>query len=417
MNAIRRSVVALIVVSTLLGGLRAASSEPAAPSSAVESNSAFAFALYAQLCQAEKGNLFFSPASIHAALAMTYTGAKGETAAQMARVLHFPADAKALAVSYGALLETLNSPPLDREKQPPYSLVIANALWGKKGYPYRADFLALSEQHFGAGLKEIDFAQGEVARKIINDWVATQTKDRIKDLIPEGMLNGLTRLLVTNAVYFKNRWAEEFPRHATHDGLFTRLDAKQVRVPLMVQQGDFLYSEDELVQVLELPYSRHALGMVVILPRKADGLPAVERRLDARQVGKWLAGLTRCDVAITLPRFEIEDGFSLARSLKAMGMSDAFVSKEADFSGIATVEDLFILDVLHEAFVEVDEEGTEAAAATAIAGAVSSAPPSKRAEPKIFKADHPFLFLIRHNATGEVLFLGRLMEPAAARTP
>jgi serpin B len=384
--------------------------EPAAPNPAVDGNSTFAFELYAQLRQSEKGNLFFSPASIHAALAMTYAGAKAETAAQMANVLHYPEDRKALAAAYGTLLKTLNNAPLDWDKKPAYALSIVNALWGQKGYPFVADFLTLNKEHFGAGLNEVDFAQSESARKTINDWVAQKTKDRIKDLIPQGVLDDLTRLVLTNAVYFKSRWAEEFREEATQDGPFTRLDGKPVTVPLMCRQDGYSYGENDQVQILELPYNRHALNMVIVLPKKAAGLPDVEKDLDAKRVGQWLAGLKGVEVLVTVPRFKIEGSFSLADALKAMGLTDAFVFKKANFTGVATVEDLYISAILHKSFVEVDEKGTEAAAATAVVMAAGAAP-GEPEKPRIFKADHPFLFLIRHRATGEILFLGRLMDP------
>jgi serpin B len=412
MNTSRTGLLVLMVIGAVCAVPRGTfAADAAAANPAVEGNTAFACEMYAQLIKDEKGNLFFSPASIHTALAMTYAGAKGDTAAQMAKALHYPEDPKALAGSYAAVLKMINTPPLDHEKKPVYELVVANALWGRPDYPFLPEFLALNKESYGAGLNAVDFAQSEAARKTINDWVAQQTKDRIKDLIPQGILDALTRLVLTNAVYFKSSWAEEFSEHATKDDAFVKLDGQQVQVPMMKQTKRFGYFEDADVQVLELPYNRRELNMVVILPRKVDGLPSVEKSLSGKQLMTWLGGLANSAVNVALPKYKIESQFKLADALQALGMTDAFSDSKANFTGIATAEKLYISAVLHKAFVEVNEKGTEAAAATAVVIRTKGVfePP---ADPKVFKADHPFMFLIRHRATGEILFLGRVMEPA-----
>ena len=377
----------------------------------VKSGNAFALDLYAQLAAGEKGNLFFSPASIHTALAMTYAGAGGQTADQLAKTLHFTVEREKLHPAFADLIKTLNSPRKDYEGKPAYALVVANALWGQKGYPFKADFTKLLKASYDAGLNEVDFANGEQARKTINDWIAQQTKDKIKDLIPQGVLSEMTRLVLTNAIYFKSNWAEKFEKRATKDGPFRLSAEKTATVPMMHQKHRFGYAETEAFQTLELPYMSHDLSMVVFLPRKADGLADFEKTLTADNLPKCLEQIKYMDVQVTMPKFKFTAQFRLAEKLRAMGIVDAFVANAADFSGMATIEKLFISEVIHKAFVAVDEEGTEAAAATAVmmVGTGMQVP----TEPKVFTADHPFIFLIQHKASGSILFIGRVTEPKA----
>jgi len=388
-------------------------------------STAFAADLYGRLASRE-GNLFFSPASIETALAMTYAGARGDTAAQMAKTLHYDNDAAKVSEFFTGLLKILSSPPevklADntwgkqwRAKQPatqaPYQLYLANALWGQQSYRFKPEFIDLVQKKYAAGLNNLDFAADpEHARGIINDWVAAQTKDRIKDLIPEGDIDHATRLVLTNAIYFKSKWAHEFSKDLTKDGPFQLAAAKSVDVPFMHQMGDFGYAENEDIQLLEMPYIKDALSMVVLLPKKVDGLAALEKDLTAGKVNQWLKDMTGQTVEVTFPKFTFTSSFELEDSLAALGMTDAFDPRKADFSGMTAAEHLYISAVIHKAFVAVDEEQTEAAAATAVVMA-GAAPPVKAKV--LFKADHPFIFLIRHNATGEILFLGRLVDPNA----
>ncbi len=397
------------------------------------SNTAFALAMYWQLTAKAKGNIFFSPASIQTALAMTYAGARGETAKQMAEVLRFPSEtpgvhlpsrgggpapwkkvskpwpAARLHRTFGELIRRINTPKLDYKKKPVYQLSIANELWGAKDYSFRSEFIALVKKDYGAGLNNVDFGKPAAARKTINDWVEKQTRDKIKNLIPAGMLDKLTRLVLTNAVYFKSGWAYTFSKHATKDGAFHVSADESVTVPLMHQQKSFQYAGSDDLQVIELPYMYNDLSMIVLLPRKIDGLAALEQSLTPKKLDKYLAALKRETVKLTLPKFKFTSQFALAGPLKAMGMVDAF-SDKADFSGMTTAEKLCIGAVIHKTFVAVDEKGTEAAAATAVMMMKMSMPPRPR-RPKIFKADRPFLFFIRHNATGEILFMGRVVNP------
>ncbi|MBI4864690.1 MAG: serpin family protein [Candidatus Riflebacteria bacterium] len=404
--AVAAVVAALISLARFAGPVWAASIDPL-----VKGNSAFALELYTRLAKGEKGNFFFSPASIHTALAMAYAGARGATADEMSRVLHFGLDQKDLHPTFASLINTLNSPPLGFDQKPVYQLCVANALWGQKGFPFEAAFVDLVKKSYGAGLHDTDFVKPEEARKTINDWVAEQTRDKIQDLIPAGLLQASMRLVLTNAVYFKAAWAETFDKSATQDRPFTTGAGQKVQIPMMRQERHFNYSETDDVQILELPYIRNALAMSIFLPKTKDGLGQFEAKLASQPLSDWLGKLGNVKVDVSLPRFKFTSSFGLGDTLQAMGIKAAFSSDLADFSGMTTAEKLFIAAVVHKAFVAVDEEGTEAAAATAVAMDGGAMP--RPEEPKVFLADHPFIFLIRHLETGEVLFVGRVVNPKA----
>jgi len=412
----------LMLAAVLLAAVPGAyaADAPAVPADRQEvktvDSTAFAADLYGRLASQSKDNLFFSPASIETALAMTYAGAKGNTAAQMAKTLHFDNDAAKVSEAFTELLKTLNSPPgvKFRDKsgelstQPAYQLFLANALWGQRDYLFKPEFTDLVQRKYAAGLNSLDFAADpEKARGIINDWAAEQTKDRIKDLISKEDITHTTRLVLTNAIYFKSKWAHEFSKDLTKDGPFQLAADKPANVPFMHQVHSFGYGENDDLQLLEMAYMGDALSMLVLLPKKVDGLAALEKNLTVGKVNQWLRDKTVKFVEVTLPRFTFTSTFCLNDDLKALGMIDAFDAK-ADFSGMTVAERLCISKVIHKAFVAVDEEGTEAAAATAVIMGPIAALPVK---PKVFKADHPFIFLIRHNATGEIIFLGRLVDP------
>lgn len=389
----------------------------------VDGSSAFALDLYAKLAAGAKGNLLFSPGSIDTALAMTYAGARGQTADQMAKTLHFNLPADKLHPAYEWLIGQLNHAPsvdvYSRGKtstQPAYQLVVSNALWGQKGYDFKPDFTQLVAKSYSAAMKDVDFST-DAARQTINKWVADQTKDKIKDLIAPGVLDANTRLVLTNAVYFKSNWANEFEKSATKDGPFRsgyndprKLASNSVDVPMMHRKGHYNYTENDDLQALELPYKSRQLSMIILLPRKADGLAALEKSLTAENLAKWLNALNTIEsVKVTMPKFTFSGEFSLKDVLTSLGMADAFNPATADFTGMTARKELFISAVIHKAFIAVDEAGTEAAAATAVAMTLSAAPAPQEA--KQFNADHPFIFLIRHNPTGEILFLGRVVSP------
>ncbi|MBI3468343.1 MAG: serpin family protein [Planctomycetes bacterium] len=366
---------------------------------AAKSSNGFAFDLYRHM-RTEPGNLFFSPASISTALAMTYAGAAGETRQQMARTLHFQSPDEQLHSGFGTMVKLLNS------RGEGYRLRMANRLWGQQT-SFRPEFLRTTREEYGAELAQVDFGQSERARQLINDWVQDQTAGKIANLIPPGALKPATRLVLTNAIYFKGTWDQEFLEEATQDSPFQISPGQQVSVPMMNQTEIFHYAETDQLQVLELPYKGHEVVMLILLPKQVDGLADVEQQLTADNVRRWTLGLRDHDVRVFLPRFALTAAVQLTDLLISMGMPLAF-SDQADFSGMSTSHELMITDVVHQALVDVNEEGTEAAAATWAAAAETSAAVS---EPTIFRADHPFVFLIRDQRTGAILFLGRLIDP------
>jgi serpin B len=374
---------------------------------AAKDNNAFAFDLYGQLRSSghleNDGTLFFSPESISTALAMTYAGARGQTAEEMASTVHFSLAQERLHPALAALLHDLQA----EQETKGYRLHTANALWGQKGTPFLPGFLNLVKDNYGAGLNEVDFRRAtEKARQTINAWVEKQTDDKIKDLIAKGLLRPDTDLVLTNAIYFKGDWAAPFKKERTHDAPFQVGAEEKVTVPLMEQTAKFPYLDGDTFQALELPYAGKDLSMVVLLPKKADGLADLEQRLTEANVRGWLEKLRPDEVRVALPRFKVEAGFDLGKTLQAMGMKQAFTA-DADFSGMDGRRDLFISAVIHKAYVEVNEEGTEAAAATAVIMTRAAA----RINP-VFRADHPFVFLIRDTRSGSILFLGRVVDPS-----
>jgi len=363
----------------------------------------FAFDLYGRLGEGE-GNLFVSPYSLSTALAMTYAGARGETAEQIDRMLRFPIESPRLHSANGALIRGLQS------GEHSYQLSVANALWGQEGIRFRPDFLKLAEGEYGARLDSVDF-RGDAAgaRQQINAWVSEQTKGKIKELLKPPNPSPQTALVLTNAVYFRAAWAVPFSEAMTKPEDFRAAADSVVRVPMMHQTGLFGYLDGEQFQALELPYDGGDLSMMILLPKQADGLDGLERSMGGDKAAGRLSGLKPSRVAVALPKFRLSSAFELKPVLSAMGMPLAF-SPKADFSGISEGEDLAVSDVVHEAYVSVDEKGTEAAAASAVIMG-RSAPPTG---PIVtFRADHPFVFLIRDRATGCILFIGRVRNPGS----
>jgi serpin B len=369
----------------------------------IEGNTAFAFELYQQL-RMQDGNLFFSPTSISTALAMTYAGARGNTEAQMAQALHFNLGQEAPHATFAALQDRLNVIQASGDVQ----LSMANALWPHLNYPFLESFLALARVYYGVSLTTLDYGDPEAARGQINAWAEAQTQGKIKDLIPLDTLDVLTRLVLTNAIYFKGNWASQFDPARTEDAPFTVQPGEQVAVPMMAQHLECGHTETEDAQIVELPYVGRALSMVILLPKQVDGLAALEARLTPAALAQWTTRLWETEVQVFLPRFKVEAAFRLDDALRALGMTDAFDDVRANFAGMDGIAKLVISAVLHKAFVEVNEEGTEAAAATAVVMAFKGPPQA----PPVFRADHPFLFLIRENTTGSILFLGRVVDPA-----
>ena len=387
--------------------------DPDSSAALVRGGHAFAFDLFNRLAKEQEGNLFVSPSSIRTALAMTFAGARGDTEKQMAEALRFEQAPGQVHAHLARLVADLNDPGTDEDGNPFYELAVANALWGQAGFPFRADFIDLLSDRYAAGLNEVDFLDApEQARQTINAWVEDETRERIKELIPEGIIDDETRLVLTNAIYFLGDWKHTFNEDATRPAPFHLSDENTTEVPMMHQTERLRYMEDDHLQMLELPYRGEELSMLVMLPTKrnhdpAEAIAALQDRLSPDALEAWTEALASQRVDVKLPRFSFTSELRLDDALQAMGMEDAFVFRRADFTGIASVEELFIEAVLHKAFVKVDEKGTEAAAATAVVIAQRAAP----AEPVTFHADRSFMFLIRHNDSGEILFMGRVNEP------
>jgi len=366
----------------------------------IAGNTRFALDLYGRLRDRD-GNLALSPYGISTALAMTYAGARGETARQMADVLHFDLPREDLHAAFAGMMAA------DRAAAEAggYEFHLANALWGQQSYDFLGDYLDLTHRHYGAGLREVDFVHAaEQARQAINAWVAEHTADQVRELIHRGELTSDTTLVLANAIFFQGDWSSRFaPRH-TRKGPFRINAEQQVDVPMMWQAGQFRCGWFEDLAVLELPYDGDRLAMVILLPADAGGLAAVEESLAPQSLERWLGAGRTQPVRVTLPRFQLDTRFNLADTLQALGMTEAFAGGRADFSGMTGRRELFLSLVIHQARIEVDEAGTEAAAGTGVVLKRGSPPPD-------FTADHPFLFLVRDRQTGAILFLGRVMDP------
>jgi serpin B len=371
--------------------------------SLVEANNLFALDLYNRLSQ-DGGNVFFSPFSVSTALSMTYEGARGETAEQMQRVFHFNKNTKERLSANAAVLNKAN------KSKKAYQFLIANSLWLHKDYLFLDDYLGVVRKYYGAELSNVDFVgQTETARNTINDWVDSRTNRKIKELFPAGTINSYTRMVLTNAIYFKGAWADEFDADSTIDEDFFVSDSITTSVPMMHRGGQnskYNYTENTMFQVLELPYKGNELSMLVLLPQQGNSLSKVEHLLTAEHLYEWRQSLQELQVDVVLPKFTFDSKFFLNDVLTDMGMPSAF-SEGADFSGIDGSRDLFIHSVLHQAFIEVNEEGTEAAAATGVGFGVTSF-----IEPQaVFRADRPFIFLIQDRETGNIYFVGRVENP------
>ena len=377
---------------------------PTIAGNVVSGNTAFAVDLYHNVA-AQPGNLFFSPMSMSTALTMTSAGARGETLQQMANVLHLPANQTGVHEAFAALTRDFNA------KSPDYELSVANALWGQKDFKFLDTFISTLKTNYGADLTPVDFkANTEKARSTINGWVEKQTQDKIKDLLAPGVLDDTTRLVLTNAVYFKSDWAEPFKKDNTYYEPFYVTADQKTPVPLMRITRTYGYFEQDQFQALEMPYKGKSMSMVILLPKAVDGLPALEKTVTAEKLTQWLKGLQEQMVIVKFPRFKMTAEFRMEKVLSEMGMPLPF-SMAADFSGMTGKQELFISAVVHKAFVDVTEEGTEAVAATGH-GVLVSSPVAVETMPE-FRADHPFLFLIRDLRSNSILFMGRVVNPAA----
>jgi serpin B len=363
----------------------------------------FAFELYQRL-RTGHGNLFFSPASISMALALTYAGAAGETEAEMAKALHFRSKA---AVNAG--MSSLWNRWQAADERHGFRVRLANRLWAQKRYSFLPEYMEMLRTNYGAEPVRLDFAhQAELARQTINRWVEEQTEKRIVDLIPSGEGLKDARLVLTNAVYFHGEWSKRFEKSLTQDADFHVSPDRTVKTRLMNRQDRYPYVAVDGMQLLQLPYGDKSLSMVVLLPRDSAGLGKLEAKLTDTKLDKWLDAVRPRQVNVFLPRFKTTAEFQMRDTLAAMGMGSAFDQAKADFSAMTGKRELCVSALIHKAFADVNEEGTEAAAASAvIAGARSASGP-----PPVFRADHPFVYLICDTRNGAVLFLGRVVDPS-----
>ena len=369
----------------------------------VNDNTQFALDVYTKLAQENEGNVFLSPWSISSALAMTAEGAKGDTLTEMRNVLHLADDDTVRRSSFAAIYNQIN------KKDKEYKLHTANALWAQQDYEFLQEYFDTVEDYYGGKVTNVDFVtETERARIMINDWVAEKTNDKIKDIIPPGVLDSTTRLVLSNAIYFKGTWVKEFTKKDTHDAPFRMSPDKTITVDMMVRDdkdAKFNYYENEDLQVLEMLYKGEELSMLVLLPKDED-MAKLEQSLTAENLAEWREGLFERTIDVYMPKFKFETKYFMVETLSEMGMPTAFNPTVADFSGMTGGRDLFISQVIHQAFVDVNEEGTEAAAATVIVMELTTAGPMNN-----FRADHPFIFIIQERETGNILFMGRVVDP------
>ncbi len=372
----------------------------------VNANNQFAFDLYSKYKDDPKykdANIFFSPYSISTALSMTYEGAKGQTANEMKSVFHFP-ESDILRPNSAAIYNNIN------KKDKPYKLMTGNALWAQYDYQFLEEYFSRVEQYYGGKVANLDFKQEpEKSRQTINSFIEQQTNDKIKELLPKSppVIKSDTRLVLTNAIYFKGEWVLQFDKSKTKEAEFKITPTQSVKAQMMTLIGEkakFNYAETENLQILEMPYKGEELSMLVLLPREGT-LEEFEQSLTIQKLNEWKNSIQETKIDVYLPKFKFETKYFMKEDLKAMGMPTAF-SMAADFSGMTGSQDLFIDNVIHQAFIEVNEEGTEAAAATAVIMAEESA-----AFSNMFKADHPFIFIIQEKETGNILFMGKMSDP------
>ncbi|KAM4533792.1 leukocyte elastase inhibitor-like [Odontesthes bonariensis] len=381
----------------------------ASPTPLSKANTSFSLALLKTLGDNDKSaNIFYSPFSISSALAMVMLGARANTATQMSECLKTQDCQDEIHTSFAQLLSELN------KSDAPYALSVANRLYGEQSYQFIEDFLGKTKKHYDAELESVDFVKSsEAVRVNINSWVETRTQGKIKDVLPSGVVDAMTRLVLVNAIYFKGNWNQKFQENATRDAQFRLSKNNSKPVKMMYQKSKFplKYIPEASCQILELPYKGKELSMIIFLPNDIEdgttGLEKLEKELTYENFEEWTRPdkMRDVEVQVGLPRFKMEEKYDMKVVLVSMGMMDAFDMGKSDFSGMSPGNDLVLSEVFHKAFVEVNEEGTEAAAATAVMMLRCALRPAS------FVADHPFLFFIRHNPSRSVLFAGRYCSP------
>jgi len=370
-----------------------------------EANNRFSFEMYLELAKTKNENIFFSPYSISSALAIAYEGAEEKTSEEIAAVFHFPQKDQ-LRSNFAAIYNKINEGSKEFETR------TGNALWVQKDYPLLPEYMTTIEKYHGGKASNVDFiGETEKTRKIINTFIEEQTNNKIKDLLPAGSINPLTRVVITNAIYFKGEWVWQFKPEDTRKMDFKVTPTETVQADMMYmkpEEPEFVYMNSEKLELLELPYKGERFSMVILLPKKS--LEELENELTLENFNYWYSNAKKTKLdGIYIPKFKLETKYFMKDTLKNMGMPTPF-SQEADFSGMTGKRDLVIDEVIHQAFVEVDEKGTEAAAATGVVMKITGI-----MEEKIFKADHPFIFLIWDKETGTILFQGRINNPTSGK--
>lgn len=377
---------------------------PEGVKSVVNANNKFAFELYSKFKKEtqNKSNIFFSPYSISVALSMTYEGARNQTAKEMQSVLHIPMDDNIRRTSFVKIYNEIN------RKDKKYKLSTANALWAQKDYKFLKEYTDIVEKYYCGKVTNLDFIkESENSRLKINEWVEGQTNNKIKDLIPHGGVNQYTRLVLTNAIYFKGTWVKQFDKKETKEEDFKTNSGKILKVPMMSLTGndaEFNYTETDKFQIIEMPYDGKDLSMLILLPKQS--MKDFEESINTEILSEWKNMLRKQRVEVYIPKFKFETKYFMNETLKEMGMPTAFTDG-ADFSGMGGSKSLSINNVIHQAFVEVNEEGTEAAAATGVIVGITSVGLTV----PVFRADHPFIFMIQQIENGNILFLGKVIDP------
>lgn len=378
--------------------------------SLVDGNNKFAVSMYQALNkEIDPKNLVFSPHSISLALAMTYAGAGGKTAAEMKQVLKITLPQERYHQSWNNLDQWLAIRSNGKNNiEEGYNLRITNAVWAQQGYPFLDTYLNLLARYYGSGLQTTDFEKyPEESRFAINQWAADQTEQKIKDVIPAGAIHPLTRMALVNAIYLSAPWLQPFDEKITNDGLFSLPDGRRITVPFMVQTQNIPYYVDDSIKMVALPYSGDQLSMIIIMP-EAGTFQQFISQLDIQEINSLMDKQNNGEVEIKVPRFRLENDFNLNEILEKLGMNLAFDLDQADFSGMEPARELYIDQVIHKAYIDVNEAGTEAAAATAVLMTVKGFNPE---EPQMITFDHPFLFIIQDNESGAILFIGQVINP------
>lgn len=366
-----------------------------------EANNQFALNFYSQAAQNSNENLFFSPTSIATAFVIAYEGARGDTAEEIQNAFGFSKDDNKRRSEFESLYKNLN------EENEWYKLNMANALWIAQGFEPISDYVDIAKTYYDSHVQNVDFITNDGVNTI-NEWVKEKTEDKIQEILAQDSTDELTRMVITNAMYFKGKWASQFDSRITSDESFWVDASTSVKVPMMKDVGIFNYIKTNEFKALEMHYQGDKISMLVLLPHDRNGLGSLEKSLDLQKLYDLKVKMTREPLTVHMPKFEFDTEYDLVEKLQSLGVHKAFDENNANFDGITEDERLFIAKAIHKAFVDVNEEGTEAAAITALVVTLTSGPPEPKHE---FRADHPFIFIIQEKHTGEILFMGRVMDP------